>query len=74
MYVLKYDFMGFDSIAAVDLTVVVYAYPLGSCLDYEFESHCMIEGSSRGRTDKIVRCRCWIGTFFGLQASRQIYT
>ena len=24
--------------------------------------YCMIEGSGRGRIDKMVRCRCWMGT------------
>ena len=28
----------------------------------EFESHCAIERSSLGRTDKMARCWCWTGT------------
>ena len=46
---------GFDSIGRVDMTDGLGLRHKDHCC--EFESHCAIEGSSLGRTDKMARCR-----------------
>ena len=53
---------GVDCFCAVDLTVVYRPMAEGPSWGCEFESLCAIEGSSRGKTDKMARCRCWTGT------------